>query len=252
MNNKLLKEYINQIILSEFKSNFNWNEFINIYDGNKFDITSYYIKYAKAHLSFLGEGSSRIVFHLPNTKYVLKIAKRSKGQAQNETEVDVYTNPSTKSIVSKIYRFDEKYYWIVSEVAREIKNNDEFFKFTGVDIKTFRTFLFNISNGNIDNFEEFLNFEIEKIEKLLDNPQRLISLGYDDSEIFDLNESLIVLKNSFNYNKEIMDSSVNLIKNGLLLYGDLSKLSSWGKTQDGRLVLLDYGFTKDVFSKHYQ
>jgi hypothetical protein len=29
-------------------------------------------------------------------------------------------------------------------------------------------------------------------------------------------------------------------------------LSSWGKTADGRLVLLDYGFTDDVYQKHYK
>ena len=33
--------------------------------------------------------------------------------------------------------------------------------------------------------------------------------------------------------------------------GDLKEIDHWGKTPDGRCVLLDYGFTQDVFKSHY-
>ena len=39
-------------------------------------------------------------------------------------------------------------------------------------------------------------------------------------------------------------------KNRLKL-GDLTVLDHWGKTPDGRVVILDYGFTEDVAEKHY-
>ena len=36
-----------------------------------------------------------------------------------------------------------------------------------------------------------------------------------------------------------------------LLRGDLEELDHWGKTPDGRCVLLDYGFTHEVWESHY-
>ena len=39
--------------------------------------------------------------------------------------------------------------------------------------------------------------------------------------------------------------------NNDLLMGDVKEIDHWGKTSDGRIVLLDYGFTGEVWSKHY-
>ena len=36
-----------------------------------------------------------------------------------------------------------------------------------------------------------------------------------------------------------------------LLVGDLKEIDHWGKTHDGRCVLLDYGFTQEVWASHY-
>lgn len=37
-----------------------------------------------------------------------------------------------------------------------------------------------------------------------------------------------------------------------LLLGDLIEIDHWGKTPDGRVVLLDYGFTESVWTDHYK
>lgn len=36
-----------------------------------------------------------------------------------------------------------------------------------------------------------------------------------------------------------------------LMKGDITDLGHWGKTPDGRCVLLDYGFTREVYASHY-
>ena len=43
----------------------------------------------------------------------------------------------------------------------------------------------------------------------------------------------------------------NILSNDKISMGDIRKLDSWGKTPDGRLVLFDYGMTKDIMSRYY-
>jgi hypothetical protein len=44
---------------------------------------------------------------------------------------------------------------------------------------------------------------------------------------------------------------LNLIRKNDLVYDDLLSHEHWGKTPDGRLVVLDYGLSEDVMDKHY-
>lgn len=41
------------------------------------------------------------------------------------------------------------------------------------------------------------------------------------------------------------------MKQNNLLMGDIKEVGHWGKTPDGRVVMLDYGFTGEVWEKHY-
>lgn len=43
-----------------------------------------------------------------------------------------------------------------------------------------------------------------------------------------------------------------IMKKANLLYGDIISFEHWGKTPDGRAVLLDYGFNQEVWEKHYK
>jgi hypothetical protein len=51
---------------------------------------------------------------------------------------------------------------------------------------------------------------------------------------------------------------ISMIDNNKLIAGDFTgeahanPVGQWGKTPDGRLVLLDYGFTEDVWNTHYK
>jgi hypothetical protein len=42
-----------------------------------------------------------------------------------------------------------------------------------------------------------------------------------------------------------------MTKQGNLLPADIDSINHWGKTPDGRCVLLDYGYTEDVHKSHY-
>jgi len=50
---------------------------------------------------------------------------------------------------------------------------------------------------------------------------------------------------------EFAKTVVTTAKANRLMPGDLCEISHWGKTADGRCVLLDYGFTQDVSANHY-
>lgn len=50
---------------------------------------------------------------------------------------------------------------------------------------------------------------------------------------------------------DLASSTVKTIVNSNLMLGDVARIDHWGKSSDGRVVLLDYGFTKEVWEMHY-
>jgi len=50
---------------------------------------------------------------------------------------------------------------------------------------------------------------------------------------------------------DLAKNTVNTIENSELMLGDVVRIEHWGKSSDGRVVLLDYGFTKEVWKAHY-
>jgi hypothetical protein len=183
------------------------------------------LDYAFKHLKSIGSGSSRFVFALTSTK-VLKIAdpgwkQGEPGIAQNKTEVDIYTDPKIKPIVTKIFDFDPEYKWIISEAVRPISTRIEFAQLTGCDL------------------------------------QEMVELSKPDSELSEFERA------RRNYLKETIDKITpkcgrfieairSLMQEGSLLKGDIEYHDHWGKTPDGRVVLLDYGFSKQVNEEYYE
>jgi len=160
------------------------------------------IEYADSRLEYLGQGSARTVFRFTGTK-VLKLANTlTKGVSQNKAEVDIYTNPKTASITTKIFDYDPKFRWLVSEIVRPFTDEDDFGQIAGVSWRAFEEMLY----------------------------QRRMPEGWDDvdPEILRLMHAALTLGN------------VGLVE------GDLTVLKHWGKTADGRVVVLDYGYTEKV------
>lgn len=184
---------------SSFGHKFNMKQFESLENTNMM------LSYAESFLEFLGKGSSRAAFILSN-KYALKIALNQKGIAQNKTEVAVYTNPKTKSVIAKVHNADSEYKWLISDIVRPLQKGSEreFMSLTGLDWERFKKFL---------NEKDLTEFKGEP-------PKIAVAV------------------------KATMEAN-NLLK------GDIREIDHWGKTPDGRLVLLDYGFTGEVWDEHY-
>jgi hypothetical protein len=192
--------------------------------GSRFDLKKFKsldnyhaaLGYAQKFLDMLGQGSSRAAFMLSN-KYVVKIALNEKGVGQNRAEVDVYTNPESKPVVAKVFDAHPDYIWVIAEAVRPLKSPQEFEETTGVDWETFC---------------EYVNDGIK--DQHLD-------------------------KGAPKFIRAVVATA---LKNNLLR-GDLAQqdfshtaekdvLDHYGKAGDGRIVLLDYGFTHEVWASHYR
>lgn len=74
-------------------------------------------------------GTTRDVYEY-NDKYVIKIAKNSKGISQNHQEVEVLTKYNSP-LFPKLKKYDEKKYkYIVIEKVNDFKNEKSFYEFT--------------------------------------------------------------------------------------------------------------------------
>ena len=171
------------------------------------------MQYANDRLEFLGEGSSRSVYVL-TSKHVLKVANCNAGVAQNKAEVDVFTNPLTKGFVAAIYDFDPKYAWLSSELVVPFEHAEEIERLVpGVT--------------DVGSWEDFVKHAIDD--------------GSNQGYIKQFAPDLVEMANAL----------AELAETNNLMMGDLRKASSWGRGVDGRLVLLDYGYTVDVAEEHY-
>lgn len=211
MNVRLLREFVELLLLEKIRSTKGISPYGNKFNMKKFaSLGSIYMldTYANSYLEFIGQGSSRTAY-LMSSRYVLKIARNEKGIAQNEAEIDVYTNPTSKPIVSKIHNFDPEFKWVIADLVRPFKTSnkqdeDEFENGTGI---------------SWDDFYYELKAEIEKKDVDLSHFTQVVIATMEAND---------------------------------LLFGDVANMDHWGKTPDGKVVLLDYGFTNEVWKKHYK
>ena len=173
------------------------------------------IRYANANLQRLASGSARIIYVIDDNT-VLKLAKNIKGIAQNEAENSLsndYMVP--ENIIAKVLEADEKDRWIVMERAKKIGKARFRQLMDGIDIDEFYSYLYN-NSGNTD--------------KQFRRPVK-------DQEKLD--------------NNEFAQDLLEFINNFDFQIGDFARPSSFGEI-DGRLVITDYGLTKDVYQTHYK
>ncbi len=184
-------------------------------------------------LPLLGQGSSRAAFLL-DSKRALKIAINEKGYAQNAAEVELAGHPGVAPLVTKIFRVGKDNSWLVSELVRPIQSGREFQQLTGVPWSFLRNFMrFYVISGDIgEAFKETVD-DVIKRDKKNKSPSPGISVRGIEHVPF-IGKLFTALANRPD-----------------MMPGDMSILEHWGKTADQRVVLMDSGFTRDVYDAHY-
>lgn len=222
-----------------------WNMFIS---GESLESKLMALKTSK--LVSLGSGSSRIAYLLPNGN-VLKVAMNDKGFAQNEQEMNVVTDPSVKNIVAKIYQFDTNYQWLISEYVEQFKNEHEFEDHVGFPIY----YVKECSSLGYEFFQCFSN-EMEEIAKDIElSQERLDNPNTSEMSKNRLVRDLANYKKDLEERKKFTESSFyksleQLVSSGAMTV-DVGNFRHWGLTNEGRVVLLDYGLNDHIYDTMY-
>lgn len=180
------------------------------------------VLYCNKTLKFMGQGSSRRVYELPDGLNVLKLAKNTKGIAQNEAEVKIGGDSFGYSIIAELKyedHLDEHVLFVIMEKAVRINEND-FTKITDIPFNEFSALSYN-----------------RRSHDFVDSAYKLQS-KYDSEKSMDFINDL---------NDYIMGTGLNKL-------GDLGVITSYGKVmREGQetIVLVDYGLTDEVGANYY-
>lgn len=192
------------------------------------------VKYCKDNLKYIGKGSSRMAFMMPNG-HVLKLAFNRKGVAQNQVEAGDYYKNSLECF-SECYGCADDYTWCEVEAAGKAAKND-FPRLLGIT------------------FEEMCDILVDMTR------QRGSPYAFRYRHLSTPKERL----------KEIEDSVWNSPDDHPVLYGlyeyignygageglvaDLFSPRNWGiVNRDGHemLVVTDSGFNDEVWDQYYR
>jgi len=217
---ELLIEQELSSILESFRG-FNFPKFEKIENS----IDKY--KYVKNHLPKIGQGSSRAVFGLGRGK-VLKLAGSFVLVDYIEKKGDLLTPEDKSAIESRLK----------SSFAKGIaQNKEEVDIFTNPKIKPIVAKIYNFSNDFTWLASEAVReVSEEEFEKYF---QMSLSLFLNTITNYkNINQDALN-----NYNKKALQAIFSALEQGLAP-NDVGRLEHWGKTTDGRIVILDYGFTE--------
>ena len=231
------------------KRKFNFSYFKRLSSTHKM------IDYAEENLTYLGEGTSRIVFEY-NGK-ALKIAMNDKGFAQNFAEKTIYNEKKSRCSIAEIFtvsKFSLKYQgyaWIVSELIRPIVKEAEFQELVGCSWEVYKEVIEDCAKETVFKSEPSQAIKLVTSRVTTQFAQRAERLHTEGDE-----------RNARYYSeklKEVEKIEKSLLLRGIvngmiavnLLPGDLTELDHYGKSADGRAILLDYGLTQDVARRFY-
>ena len=178
------------------------------------------IKYASQYLPRIGSGTGRIVYDIDGQK-IFKLAKNSKGVAQNEVEAGAGYYHDTHNIVAIVFESAEDESWLISEKAKKV-NEARIKELTG--IPSLNDLYYYVRNFNSSNHGRGNIF------------------GQDSQVVEELNEN------------EFAQELTEFIANYSQQPGDYGRPSTYGEVlRDGQpiIVLTDYGLNDEVYSTHY-
>jgi hypothetical protein len=191
------------------------------------------LAYAKERALQTGTGSSRTAFIIPDNgrDTVVKIAKNRKGLAQNKVEVAVLNDGyiGRLPIVIPLIDYDKKNpvpIWLQTEKANKVTEKKLVEMLGCVDVWDLYYAVKDILNLEVEPFAPDLDKVLAKLEKN--------GKSKNDIERF------------LEYAHEVAD----LVNSSGTLIIDLMSQGNWGE-YNGRLVVIDVGFNKEVQDKHY-
>jgi tRNA nucleotidyltransferase/poly(A) polymerase/GNAT superfamily N-acetyltransferase len=198
---------------AEFKQNF-LPQFLNIktFSGK--------MEYAKQNLQRIGSGTGRIVYDIDGQK-VLKLAKNTKGIAQNAEESSIGRDYYVANIVTEVFEAADDDSWLIAEKAKKV-NENRIKQLTGIPSLT------------------ELYYYLSQFKEENKGRRSWYSVSVEVKEILDENDFAMSLK--------------ELIANYDQSAGDMSRPSSYGEVlHDGQptIVLTDYGLSDEVYNTHY-
>lgn len=214
------------------------------------------VEYANRTLPYLDKGSSRAVFGLSD-KEVLKVAKNRAGVAQNEAEYKLSMDQRAKGFVADVYAFGKGFGWLRSERVDPLTSFEEFKELSGVSFKTYVDMIDAWLSSPESTESQFLNGGIAKFERLLKTNTRILK----DPKLF-LQTKQQLESYKLAWKSPFLRAMMRLV-NRELKVGDVARiektgskhldttLKHYGRTWDNRVVLLDYGFTKEVADTYY-
>ena len=184
----------------------------------KLDRIDEMLNYARTHLRALSSGSSREVFVLSSSK-VLKIAIDELGIEQNQNEVEV-SSAAPSSIIARVKHHDDQHRWIVAELVHPFDNEEQFKSALGLRFpRSSIWLLLNVAGAR--NFDQQLAMYVTNNGDL--KRPHVVSFLHDLRQLLALG----------------------------LSQGELEHAQQWGRTSDGRVVVLDYGLSKKLQKKHF-
>lgn len=187
----------------------------------------------KFGLEEFGMGSSRFVFAMDGGK-VLKIARNKKGVEQNKLEAFAGRDPHVHSMLASVYDSSPENVWLVSEFVEPLEDGD--FKVAedvcGVQWSEVRKVLGLSNKSDVD-------------ATVADNTRKMEKSSGGKSERTKKSGCLV--------GDEFLEGLKGFLDRYQgMLTGDIAKLSSWGVSGKGCLVLLDYGITRKKFEELYK
>ena len=178
------------------------------------------VKYCQDKLKRISSGSSRIVYIIDDTK-VLKLAKNTKGIAQNEVEIEYSQYNNLKDVVANTFDNNMDSLWVEMELARKVRKSD---------------------------FQRIIGYSFEDYCKAINNYG--VDSGNGRGHKYPMDKAMVESM----WENEFMYEMFSFIGNYALPVGDLLRLSSYGLvTRNGEdtIVMIDYGLTNDIYTGYY-
>jgi len=212
-------EYLKKDLGEDYPSNWSVEEFKKLKSFSK------RVEYCNNNLQRISSGSSRIVYKIDDTK-VLKLAKNTKGLAQNELEIDFSRYADLSDIVAQVFDYAEDNTWLEMELAYKL--NPAIFK--------------KITGFKWDDFTNVMNKHYYVV-----NPR--------EAKFFRPNYEVDKEVEEKMWEDEFIYQMLSLMGNYDVPVGDLIKISSYGVVKRNgadAIVLIDYGINQEIYKMYYK